>query len=789
MTYPNTVISMPSQLFTMRSSFKAVANGNVYIGEVDTDPTIPANQIQVYIEQENGTLVPVAQPIKINSAGFLTASGQVQKFVLTNTEYSMAVLNAYGVQEHYFPRVYDQGISAALEVEERLLGPGAKIYRGSNGQYIQNGDVIPSENPPYTHLAVPINGKAEDVAMSPIASGIVSLLTEIGATIGGNSVLFNYSRSKQFTSLSSAINSPYISNLDVVNVKDRIDGGGGGGTWDVVLTSSVTPDGYGVVQSVEIPSLSFVLRTEQTLFSKQFGASPDNTTAQNKAIIQHMINLLDGIAGCIEVEADIDYGFTKDDESTWPDFSTLSNDPNTRITINDRSMGKNTASEVLPNRSGNQLRVWPYTGNEQDGVHNGNFMYWNSKWHGGVYLNHNGGDEMLVANGGAGKNRRASFITGVKDVAFWRFGQGGFTDDTKTDDELANFLIAVNNIPDLGISGLSAVMSINKTDACVGWNKSLPVYPFDFNSRVGQPSSDVMSFTSVDKDPQLLLQGPNGIARLQARGDGGVGVVAGTSSVYKSTGTGSVHTFTRSNAGSLSLKLATPSFDRNIKIEDNNGTINITNDGAISNVFSLDTSGNLTISGAYSPFTGTHVFFCKDKIDEGYAVELVDHSIVDFVHYVDSIDEYEDVIVEVEEVRPPRLKGEMDESYNDRCTPAYSYIKKVLVDKDPIERVMSLNGTVALCDTPESKICAGIVEHQVEMEGGYLTFVAAVGDNKTENLKGFRVNGDIEAGDILCTDMGGKLKISPENISRSVVTFKAMSPVDSDGRCYGYFLG
>ncbi|MBY8106377.1 hypothetical protein KW456_04520 [Vibrio fluvialis] len=185
MTYPNTVISMPSQLFTMRSSFKAVANGSVYIGEVDTDPTIPTNQIQVYIEQENGMLVPVAQPIKINSAGLLTASGQVQKFVLTNTEYSMTVQNSYGVDEFYFPRVYDQGISAALEVEERAIGVGVEIYKGGNGQYVENGDVVPAGT---THLTIQINGKTENVAMSPVASGVVSNLTETGATIGGVSV-------------------------------------------------------------------------------------------------------------------------------------------------------------------------------------------------------------------------------------------------------------------------------------------------------------------------------------------------------------------------------------------------------------------------------------------------------------------------------------------------------------------------------------------------------------------------------------------------------------------------
>ncbi|MBL3468107.1 head-binding protein, partial [Klebsiella pneumoniae] len=36
----NVVVSMPSQLFTMARSFKAVANGKIYIGKIDTDPVL-----------------------------------------------------------------------------------------------------------------------------------------------------------------------------------------------------------------------------------------------------------------------------------------------------------------------------------------------------------------------------------------------------------------------------------------------------------------------------------------------------------------------------------------------------------------------------------------------------------------------------------------------------------------------------------------------------------------------------------------------------------------------------
>ena len=77
----NVVVSMPSQLFTMARSFKAVANGKIYIGKIDTDPVNPENQIQVYVENEDGSHVPVSQPIIINAAGYPVYNGQIAKFV------------------------------------------------------------------------------------------------------------------------------------------------------------------------------------------------------------------------------------------------------------------------------------------------------------------------------------------------------------------------------------------------------------------------------------------------------------------------------------------------------------------------------------------------------------------------------------------------------------------------------------------------------------------------------------------------------------------------------------
>lgn len=100
----NVVVSMPSQLFTMARSFKAVANGKIYIGKIDTDPVNPENQIQVYVENEDGSHVHVAQPIIINAAGYPVYNGQIAKFV-TVQGHSMAVYDAYGAQQFYFPNV------------------------------------------------------------------------------------------------------------------------------------------------------------------------------------------------------------------------------------------------------------------------------------------------------------------------------------------------------------------------------------------------------------------------------------------------------------------------------------------------------------------------------------------------------------------------------------------------------------------------------------------------------------------------------------------------------------
>lgn len=120
---PNVVVSMPSQLFTLARKFQAVSNGKIFIGKIDSDPTIPENQIQVYLENEDGTHVPVSQPLIINQAGYPVYNGQIAKFV-TVQGHSMAVYDSYGAQQFYYPNVlkYDPDqLRSQLENNEPII--------------------------------------------------------------------------------------------------------------------------------------------------------------------------------------------------------------------------------------------------------------------------------------------------------------------------------------------------------------------------------------------------------------------------------------------------------------------------------------------------------------------------------------------------------------------------------------------------------------------------------------------------------------------------------------------
>jgi hypothetical protein len=109
---------------------RPLAGAKIYIGTIDLDPTIPANQITVNAQQESGAIVAVAQPIRTNAGGVPVYNGS-PVVLLVDGDYSMAVHTSGDVPVYYVPKAQDTNnefdsvefsLTAAVVVGEGELG-------------------------------------------------------------------------------------------------------------------------------------------------------------------------------------------------------------------------------------------------------------------------------------------------------------------------------------------------------------------------------------------------------------------------------------------------------------------------------------------------------------------------------------------------------------------------------------------------------------------------------------------------------------------------------------------
>lgn len=102
----NSIVRLPVDYFSDPSSNRSLFNAKIYVGNPDTNPRISANQKTVTGRQEDGTEVPLAQPIRTSAGGYPTYNGSVVE-LLVDGAYSMAVDDRVDTQVFYFANVLD----------------------------------------------------------------------------------------------------------------------------------------------------------------------------------------------------------------------------------------------------------------------------------------------------------------------------------------------------------------------------------------------------------------------------------------------------------------------------------------------------------------------------------------------------------------------------------------------------------------------------------------------------------------------------------------------------------
>jgi len=98
---------------------RPVFNGSIYVGRPDTDPQIASNRLQVLAFQENGSSVPIAQPIKTGAGGVPMLNGSPVQLQVSG-EYCIKVLDNMGAQVYYAPSLI-AGIRPTTIVRTQLV--------------------------------------------------------------------------------------------------------------------------------------------------------------------------------------------------------------------------------------------------------------------------------------------------------------------------------------------------------------------------------------------------------------------------------------------------------------------------------------------------------------------------------------------------------------------------------------------------------------------------------------------------------------------------------------------
>lgn len=104
------IANLPYQYVPNPARGTPVFNGSMYIGQPDLDPEIPLNQISVSIQQENGTIVPVSQPIQIGPGGVPIYNGSPAIILIDESVFSIKVEDNLGAQKFY------QGRASSIEL-------------------------------------------------------------------------------------------------------------------------------------------------------------------------------------------------------------------------------------------------------------------------------------------------------------------------------------------------------------------------------------------------------------------------------------------------------------------------------------------------------------------------------------------------------------------------------------------------------------------------------------------------------------------------------------------------
>lgn len=140
---------------------RPVFNGQIFVGRPDTDPQVVSNRLTVLALQEDGSKVPIAQPIRTGAGGVPMINGSPVQ-LSTEGEYSIKVLDANGAQVYYAPSLVG-GIRPTTIVRTQVVPLSINL----TNRFINSGLFIPNTTGVAYFALHPVASNFGGISVSP----------------------------------------------------------------------------------------------------------------------------------------------------------------------------------------------------------------------------------------------------------------------------------------------------------------------------------------------------------------------------------------------------------------------------------------------------------------------------------------------------------------------------------------------------------------------------------------------------------------------------------------------
>ena len=160
----------PLAYFPLPTKSSAAGLCKLYVGLIDTDPLTPANQVQVYAVQPDGSELAVPQPIQLSAGGVPQYNGSPVQLKITADVVSVKVTTSIGALVSYTPRWAAEVSAPALAaVDSGVLvgGVAAEVIAKSAIKF----------NPAAYGMAETNTGQQNTAALNAMSAAITAYLT------------------------------------------------------------------------------------------------------------------------------------------------------------------------------------------------------------------------------------------------------------------------------------------------------------------------------------------------------------------------------------------------------------------------------------------------------------------------------------------------------------------------------------------------------------------------------------------------------------------------------------